>query len=61
MNLYEGKKLKPKEHMKNWDDSFAEVVKYSKKRNQWLILIDDNFSSWYNNIEDVLLDFEEEK
>lgn len=53
-----GKKLRPKEHIRDWEDSFAEIIAYDERRRQWRIVVDDNFSAW-KTAEDIARDFEE--
>jgi hypothetical protein len=58
MKLFEGKKLRPREHIRDWEDSVAEVVRYGKSKEKWCIIIDENFSGWYSEKE-ADEDFEE--
>lgn len=51
MKLFEGKKIKPKEHIRDWDDSMAEVVSWGKTKKKWCIMTDNNFMGWYSEEE----------
>jgi len=46
MKIYKGQKLKPIHDETDWEDSIAEVVRYSKKQNKWYIFEDGNFGRW---------------
>lgn len=56
--LWEGKRLKPKEHIRDWEGSLAVVSHYGQRQQKWLIIIDDNFTAWYTP-EEAEKDFEE--
>jgi len=58
MKLFEGKRLKIKEHLRDWDDSLSIVSHYGMTTKKWLIITDDNFSCWYSE-EEADKDFEE--
>lgn len=58
MKIYPGKKLRPKEHIRDWDKEVAEVMRYSEKRGKWEVVVADNFSGWFTE-EQIGNDFEE--
>ncbi len=44
--IYKGQNLKPIHEDVNWEDSTAEVVRFSKKQNKWYIVEDGNIERW---------------
>ena len=58
MKLYPGKILRPREHIRDWDDETAKVNRYSEKFGKWDITVGGIFGAWYK-AEDIENDFEE--
>ncbi len=56
--IYIGKKLKPKAHLRDWEDEEAEVLRYDVEKGKWNITSGGNFSAWLS-VEEIEKDFEE--
>jgi len=53
LELCLGKKLRPKEHIRDFEESVAEVTQFNGFKIKYLyyIVIDDNFGAWYSQDE----------
>jgi len=58
--IHVGLVLQPKEHLQDWPDEKAEVVRHDLKLG-WFIVVGDNFSRWYKDEADIWKDFDEIK
>lgn len=56
MDIYEGKRLRPKEHLRDYDDDVA-IVEYFNERLGWNITIGSG-NVWYHE-SDIEINFEE--